>query len=274
MTKRTLWQILDAVSIATVILMVVLFISCLSGCGPSIRIDPKPIDQQLHEAVADRVEAENKTDEAIKTSADARAASLRAAAEVRTMKRLLAEKEAEVVRLDEEAIRLQNAEIAHRIVIASWSLAGIGLLVAIVGAFLWLRFQSKTAGIAALCGVGCIGLGVVGLWLAPHWLLVAWSFGAVLLTAMVGGLVWLLVHRDASATHLAGEFKRYASALPDDLRAKLDGESIQGQAAGVKAHIDEWLKRAPVQRVADAASPVPPVVPEIMPNQTAVTTPV
>ena len=33
MTKRTLWQILDAVSIATVILMVVVFISCLTGCG-------------------------------------------------------------------------------------------------------------------------------------------------------------------------------------------------------------------------------------------------
>ena len=241
MTKRTLWQILDAISLATVILMVVVFISCLSGCGPSIRIDPKPIDQQLHEAVADRVEAEHKADEAIKTSADARAASLRAAAEVRTMKRLLAEKEAEVVRLDEEAIRLQNAEIAHRIVITSWSLAGIGVIVAIVGAFLWLRFQSRTAGVAALCGIGCIGAGVLGLWLAPHWLLVAWIFGASLLVAAVGGLVWLLLHRDRSAAFAVSELKRYAAEVPADIKSELDRTSLERQSASVKAHLDHWL---------------------------------
>ena len=216
----------------------------LAGCGPSIRIEPKPIDQQLHEAVADRVKAEHKADEAIKTSADARAASLRAAADARAARAYADEKDKEVERLQVLARKLQEQEIAARITLASWWLAGVGLIVAAVGTFLFLRFQSKTAGVAALCGAGCVILGAVGLWTAPHWILVAWIGAAALAVGGVGFLLWLLLHREKSAVVLAGELKRYANLLPEKVREVADVASVQRQPRVIAKNISGWLDRA------------------------------
>ena len=243
MKLPTIARAVEVASIVCAIAGALVLIMCLHGCGTGIPARPD-VSKSVTEAVAARVEAEHTADAAIKTSAEARDAANVARSEARAARDLADEKDGQVKRLEALAVDLQNAEIARRITLASWWLAGVGLIVAAVGSFLFLRFQSRTAGIAALCGIGCIGAGVLGMWLAPHWILVAWSFGAVLLTAAIGGLVWLLVHRDASSTYLAGELKRYASAIPDSLRERLDAESLEAQSASMKKNIDQWLNRA------------------------------
>ena len=239
----------------------------LSSCA----VVPSPgpaLSDQLKVELNARVKAEHQADEAIKTSTDARAAANEARAEARAARQLADEKDGDAKRLEKLATDLRNQEIASRIAFASWSIGGIGLIVVIVAGFLWIRFESRTAGVAALCGLGCLGISGIGLWLAPHWLLVAWIFGAVLLVVILGGMVWLLLHREKSAVALAAELKHYAGLLPSRMREAADASSLERQSATVAAHITGWLDRAKVSGdtmetgvyEAHPVSPQPPTI--------------
>ena len=226
--------------------MKIFIIACslfLVGC--SLVPQPSPvIADQIKAATAAKVEAEHKADAAIKTSADARRAESSAREEARAALALAAEKTGEADRLGKEAVSLRNAEIADKITIYSWIMIGVGVITGAVGAFIGVRFQSKTGMVVALCGGIAVGTGIVGLFLAPHWLLVAWVFVGALIIGIIGLLVWLLLRHEAAGKVMAQQWDGYAKALPENIRERLDALSVGEQPAHLRDLITSMINKS------------------------------
>lgn len=223
----------------------------LVGCS-IVREAPADVADQLKAATYAKVEAEHKADAAIHTSADARKAESQAREEARAALALAAEKTGEADRLGKEAVRLRNSEVAEKITLYSWILIGVGLITGAVGAFIGVRFQSKTGLVVALCGGIVSGVGLVGLLVAPHWLLVAWVFVGVLIVGVIGLLVWLLLRHEAAAKVMASQWIKYSSALTNEARANLDSLSQSEQPDHLRDLITAMINKSKSESLAKA----------------------
>ena len=223
---------------AAILMLSLLLVGC-SSVAPELAQDVKAEIQKRHAAEVER-------DAAIHTSMDARAAADHSRDEARTLRALADEKDSEAKRLDVEAKRLHNQEIADRIAMASWWLLGAGLIAAGVALFLALRFGGRTAWTGVLAGGGTAALGLLGLALAPVWLPMAWIVGVLVIAASIVLVVRTLLQHRAAAESMAHQWKTYADALGahvPDVRASLDSLSRVEQPAKVRDLITHLLDR-------------------------------
>jgi hypothetical protein len=213
----------------------------------SCAIVPQPgaaLVDQIKTATAAKAEAERTADSAIKTSADARKAESLAREEASAALALAAEKTGEADRLGREAVALRSGEISERITIYSWIMIGVGVITGVVGAFIGIRFQSKSGLTVALCGGIAVGAGIVGLFMAPHWLLVAWVFVVALIIGIIGLLVWLLLRHEAAGKVMASQWDGYAKELPENIRDRLDSLSKSEQPEHLRDLITSLMNKA------------------------------
>ncbi len=167
-----------------------LAILALSGCAVESRPTPVPTPKTPIEEKIEAIAQER--DAAIKTSADAREAAKKARAEADAARKIADEKDAEARHFEDLNGKLRNQEIAGRIAIWSWVLAGAGAIGLLVGVWLCLRFPGKTALSVAISGAAALGLGLLGVWIAPHWLLAVWGVAGLAVLAIAGGTLYLL----------------------------------------------------------------------------------